>query len=90
MECLLEEGRAIGLGLTSLEKGCTERDEGNEKSQGCRGWKGPLEIIKSNSLLKHILYSRLHRRVFRQVLNISREGASTTSLDSLLQCSHHP
>jgi len=31
--------------------------------------------------------SRLHRTVSRQVLNISREGDSTTSLGSLFQCS---
>ena len=31
--------------------------------------------------------SRLHRTLSRQVLNISREGDSTTSLGSLFQCS---
>jgi len=31
--------------------------------------------------------SRLHRTLSRWVLNISREGDSTTSLGSLLQCS---
>ena len=32
-------------------------------------------------------YSRLHRTLSRRVLNISREGDSTTSLGSLFQCS---
>jgi len=34
-----------------------------------------------------VTYSRLHRTLSRQVLNISREGDSTTSLGSLFQCS---
>ena len=34
-----------------------------------------------------VTYSRLHRTAFRRVLNISREGDSTTSLGSLFQCS---
>ena len=34
-----------------------------------------------------ITYSRLHRTLSRRVLNISREGDSTTSLGSLFQCS---
>ena len=43
-------------------------------------------------LLQHpcrsrVTYSRLHRTLSRQVLNISREGDSTTSLGSLFQCS---
>jgi len=45
-----------------------------------------LEIIESNPLLKQVPYSRLHRKVSRGVLNISR-GDSTTSLGSLFQCS---
>ena len=32
-------------------------------------------------------YSRLHRTASRRVLNISREGDSTTSLGTLFQCS---
>ena len=35
------------------------------KSQNGRGLKGPLEIIKSNSLLKQVPYSRLHRKQTR-------------------------
>jgi len=34
-----------------------------------------------------VTYSRLHRTLSRRVLNISREGESTTSLGRLLQCS---
>jgi len=34
-----------------------------------------------------VTYSRLHRILSRRVLNISREGDSTTSLGSLFQCS---
>jgi len=41
------------------------------ESQNCRGWKGPLGIIKSNTLLKQVPYSRLHRKSSRQVSNIS-------------------
>ena len=57
------------------------------ESRNCRGWKGPLEIIKSSLSAKQAPYSRLHRWVTRQVLNISREGESTASLGSLFQCS---
>jgi len=34
-----------------------------------------------------VTYSRLHRTLSRQVLNISKEGDSTTSLGNLFQCS---
>ena len=34
-----------------------------------------------------VTYSRMHRTLSRQVLNISREGDSTTSLGNLFQCS---
>jgi len=34
-----------------------------------------------------VIYSRLHKTLSRRVLNISREGDSTTSLGSLFQCS---
>ena len=57
-------------------------------SQNCRGWKGPLEIIISNPLLKQVPYCRSHsRQASGQVLNISGEGDSTISLGSLFQCS---
>jgi len=42
-------------------------------------------ITKPDLLLKP--YSRLHRKVFRQVLSISREGESKTSPGSFFQCS---
>jgi len=38
-------------------------------------------------LPSRVTYSRLHRTASRQVLNISREGDSTTPLGSLCQCS---
>ena len=37
------------------------------------------------SCRSRVAYSRLHRTLSRRVLNISREGDSTTSLDSLFQ-----
>lgn len=40
-------------------------------------------ITEPNLLLKQVSY----RKMSRQILNISREGISTTSLGSLLQCS---
>ena len=39
------------------------------------------------SCRSRLTYSRLHRTLSRRVLNISREGDSTTSLGSLFQCS---
>ena len=39
------------------------------------------------SCRSRVTYSRLHRTLSRQVLNISREGESTTSLGNLFQCS---
>ena len=39
------------------------------------------------SCRSRVTYSRLHRTLSRRVLNISREGDSTTSLGSLFQCS---
>lgn len=57
------------------------------ESQNCRVWKGPLGIIKSNTLLKQFPYSSLHRKASSSVLNISREADSMISLGSLFQCS---
>jgi len=57
------------------------------ESQNCRCWKGPPEITESKPLPKQASYSRLHRDVSRQVLNISMEGDFMTSLGSLFQCS---
>ena len=39
------------------------------------------------SCRSRVTYSRLHRTLSRRVLNISREGDSTTPLGSLFQCS---
>jgi len=39
------------------------------------------------SCRSRVTYSRLHRTLSRRVLNISREGDSTTYLGSLFQCS---
>ena len=39
------------------------------------------------SCRSRVTYSKLHRTLSRRVLNISREGESTTSLGSLFQCS---
>jgi len=57
------------------------------ESQNCRGWKGPPEIIESNSFAKQAPYSRLHRKVSRRVLDMFREGECTASGGSLFQCS---
>ena len=51
------------------------------------GWKGPLDMTKSNLPARADSCSRSHRKTSRQILNISREGDSTTSLGSLSQCS---
>ena len=40
------------------------------------GWKGPLEIIESNPLLRRVPYDRLHRQASEWILNTSREGDS--------------
>ena len=41
----------------------------------------------SSPSAKKVSYSRLHREVYRQVLNIWKEGDSITTLGSLVQCS---
>lgn len=56
------------------------------KSQNHMGWKGPIDIIKSNPLVKRVPYCRWHRTVCWWVLNISREGDITASMGSLSQC----
>lgn len=55
--------------------------------QNCSGRKGPLEIIKSNFPAKAGSLDQVTQVGIRQVLNICKEGDSTTSLISLLQCS---
>jgi len=56
------------------------------KRQNWRGWEGPQETIESNPLLNQVPYNRSHRLASRWVLNISKQGDSTVSLGSLLQC----
>ena len=41
--------------------------------------------MESNSVLKQFLFSRLHRKAFKQVLIIFREGDATAALGSLPQ-----
>ena len=56
------------------------------ESQNVRGWKGPLRIIWFKPPCQsRVTYSSLHRVSSRWVLNISREGDSTTPLGSLFQ-----
>ena len=43
--------------------------------------------LSPTSLPKHVPYGRLHRWASNQILNISIEGDSTTSLGNLFQCS---
>jgi len=50
------------------------------QSHKCRVWKGPTPA-------KAVSYSRLHWKALRQLLNIPREGDTTTSLGNLFQCS---
>lgn len=50
------------------------------QSHNCRVWKGPTPA-------KAVSYSRLHWKALRQLLNIPREGDTTTSLGNLFQCS---
>ena len=65
--------------------GCSNpNSEIKESLQNYRGWKGPLGIIESNLLLKQVHYSGLYRKLPRWILNISREGDSTTSLGTTI------
>lgn len=49
-------------------------------------WKGPLEIIWPNPLLKQVHLGRLPRAKSRQLFNTSENGDSTTSLSNLCWC----
>ena len=54
----------------------------------CSGLEGtPVGHLVQPPCRSRVTYSGLHRTLSRRVLNISREGDSTTSLGSLFQCS---
>lgn len=61
---------------------------GQRRAEPQHCWKGARDIIESNSLLKHVLYNRSHRRASRWALSISTEGDSATSPGSLLLRCH--
>ena len=50
-----------------------------------RGWKGPLEITEFNPMLKGGFLQQVEQKSVLAGL-LSREGESTTSLGSLLEC----
>lgn len=56
------------------------------ESPNCRGWMD-LWRCSPTCLQNQVPCNRLHRKVSRQVLSISRDRDSTTSLRSLFQCS---
>ena len=60
----------------------------NHKITACSGLEGTsVGHLVQPSCRSRVTYSRLHRTLSRQGLNISREGDSTTSLGNLLQYS---
>ena len=70
--------------LQSLDVSCaniflSEQKEITESHNG-RGWKGPQEIIETNTPLEQVPLIGQHRWASRQGLNISIEVDSTTSL----------
>jgi len=93
------EGEAFGVWgrgrrVPAEQKRLTKRRNASQaaayrdtESQNSRGWKGPLWVTQPNPCPNRVTQSRGHRTLSRQVLNISREGDSTTSLGSLFQCS---
>jgi len=59
------------------------------ESQNSWGWKGPLKVIYFNppTMSRDIYhYIRLLRALSNLTLNVSRDGASTTSLGNPFQC----
>ena len=75
----------VWLNITDFSSCPTSPGKAASKSQNHRGWKGPREITQRNHLLEQVPYSRLHRKMPKQVLNISREEDSTASMGSLFQ-----
>ena len=60
----------------------------NHRITECQGLEGTsVDQLVQPSCQSRVTYSRLHRTVSRLVLNISREGESTTSLGNLFQFS---
>jgi len=60
----------------------------NRRITECSGLEGTSEgHLVQPSCRSRVAYSRLHRTSSRLVLNISKEGDSTSSLGSLFQCS---
>lgn len=60
------------------------------ESQNHKGWKRLLEIIQSNPLVKEGSLYRLHRKVSRRILNISREGVSQIPMFQLVSIALYP
>jgi len=72
----------------NLEVIIKQVEEKNHRITECSGLEGTsVGHLVQPSCRSRTTYSRLHRTLSRWVLNISREGESTTSLGSLFQCS---
>ena len=72
-------------GPSSTRPGCSKP---RHRITDCSGLEGTsVGHLAQPSCQSRVTYSRLHRTLSRRVLNISREGVSTTSLGSLFQCS---
>jgi len=71
-----------GYGTTKRRWKYRERSWETESWNG-RGWKRPL-LIESSPIVKQVPYSRLHRKTFRWILNLSK-GEYTVSMDGLFQ-----